>query len=65
MGFFLSALGLLMIFEGIPYFCLPAQVKAFARKIPEIPDATLRVIGFILMVFGLIVVYIGKSVSEN
>ena len=65
MGLFLSALGLLMIFEGIPYFCLPAKVKAFARKIPEIPDATLRVIGFILMVLGLIVVYIGKSVSEN
>ena len=65
MGLFLSALGLLMIFEGIPYFCLPAQVKAFARKIPEIPDAALRVIGFILMILGLIVVYIGKSVSEN
>ena len=65
MGLFLSALGLMMIFEGIPYFCAPAQVKAFAQKINEISNQALRVIGFALMLLGLIVVYFGRSIFEN
>jgi uncharacterized protein len=59
MSFFLSALGLMMVFEGIPYFCIPKKVKYFAEKLPEIPDSTLRVVGFFLMMMGLLVVYIG------
>ena len=59
MSFFLSALGLMMVFEGIPYFCFPKKVKLFAQKLPEIPDSTMRAIGFFLMMMGLLVVYIG------
>tara|TARA_B110000881_G_C18359108_1_gene405436 strand:- start:358 stop:558 length:201 start_codon:yes stop_codon:yes gene_type:complete len=65
MGLFLSALGLMMIFEGIPYFCAPSQVKAFARKINEISNQALRAIGFVLMLLGLTVVYFGRSIFEN
>ena len=61
MNFFLSALGLMMVFEGIPYFCFPQKVKSFAEKLPEISDGTLRVIGFFLMMIGLLVVYIGGA----
>jgi hypothetical protein len=53
----------MMIFEGIPYFCFPEQVKAFARKVPEIPEGTLRVIGFCLMIAGLLVVYLGGGLA--
>ena len=53
MSFFLSALGLMMVFEGIPYFCFPQKVKLFAQKLPEIPDSTLRVVGFFLMMIAL------------
>lgn len=63
MSLFLSALGLMMVFEGIPYFCFPEQVKSFARKIPEMPDSTLRVIGFCLMMLGLLVVYLGGGTN--
>ena len=61
MSFFLSALGLMMVFEGIPYFCFHQKVKSFAEKLPEISDGTLRVIGFFLMMIGLLVVYIGGA----
>ena len=64
MSFFLSALGLMMVFEGIPYFCFPEQVKSFARKVPEIPQSTLRVIGFFLMMTGLLVVYLGGGTND-
>ena len=63
MNFFLSALGLMMVFEGIPYFCFPEKVKSFARKVPEIPDGILRVIGFCLMLTGLLVVYFGGGTN--
>jgi uncharacterized protein YjeT (DUF2065 family) len=65
MSFFLAALGLMMVFEGIPYFCFPTQVKSFARRIPEVPDNTLRAIGFALMLMGLLIVYFGRSLVEN
>ena len=65
MGLFLSALGLMMIFEGIPYFCAPSQVKVFAQKIGKIPDQVLRVIGFALMLAGLTIAYLGRSFFEN
>ncbi|SVD17301.1 uncharacterized protein METZ01_LOCUS370155 [marine metagenome] len=65
MGLFLSALGLMMIFEGVPYFCSPSQVKVFAQKIGEVPDQILRFVGLALMLVGLTVVYLGRSFFEN
>ena len=65
MSLFLSALGLMMIFEGVPYFCAPSQVKIFAQKINQFSNQTLRIIGFALMMLGLTVVYFGRSIFEN
>ncbi len=64
MAFFVTALGMMMVFEGIPYFCFPNQVRALAQKIPELPDSTLRLIGFFIMILGLGVVLIGRTVIE-
>ena len=61
MAIFICAFGLMMIFEGIPYFCFPTQLKEYAAKLTELPNNTLRVIGFIIMIIGLGVAYIGKS----
>ncbi len=63
MAFFISALGLMMVLEGIPYFCFPSKFKAFARQMAEIEDSTLRMIGFFLMLFGLFVAYLGRAYS--
>jgi uncharacterized protein YjeT (DUF2065 family) len=65
MSLFLSAVGLMMVFEGIPYFCFPSQVKSFAEKIPQFNNLTMRAIGFCLMLLGLLVIYFGRSFSEN
>jgi uncharacterized protein YjeT (DUF2065 family) len=61
MAIFICAVGLMMIFEGIPYFCFPTQLKEYAAKLTELPNGTLRTIGFIIMIIGLGVAYIGKS----
>ena len=61
MNLVLIALGLMMVFEGIPLFCFPNQLKELARKLPELENATMRSIGLVLMLIGLAVVYMGTN----
>jgi len=60
MEYFLCVLGMVMIVEGLPYFAAPARMKMWIQKMVELPDASLRLIGFLLMVFGLGLVYIAR-----
>lgn len=62
MALFLTALGLAMILEGLPYFSIPGQMKALTEKIHETDDSLLRLFGLVLMLFGLLVIYIGKKI---
>ena len=62
MYFFLSVLGLVMIIEGLPYFCFPGHIKSIAEKIHEIDDSLLRFFGLALMLTGLLVIYISKKI---
>ncbi len=61
MKFLLTALGLLMILEGMPYFISPAQMKKFLVTVLGAEDGTLRVMGFIIIALGLIVLYAAKA----
>lgn len=61
MGYFLCVIGMVMIVEGIPYFAFPDKMKRVIEMMLEMPDATLRRLGMILMVVGLALVYMGKS----
>lgn len=65
MKLFISALGLLMIFEGLAYFCFPEKIKELAQKLPEVPNISLRTIGFGLMVIGLLVAYLGSVIYAD
>jgi len=65
MSLFLTAIGLMMIFEGIPYFCFPNQVKALAQKIPELDNGILRGLGIVIIILGLVVVYFGRLMYSN
>lgn len=61
MRYFLCVLGMVMILEGLPYFAFPDKMKPWLQKLLEIPDGSLRRMGFGLMVVGLILVYAGRS----
>ncbi len=60
MDFFLCVVGMVMIMEGVPYFAFPNTMKVFIEKVLEMSDSTLRRFGFMLMLFGLCLVYLGK-----
>ena len=61
MDFFLSVVGMVMIIEGLPYFAFPEKMKLWVLKVIEMPDRNLRRFGFILMLGGLGLVYLGRS----
>ncbi len=63
MSLFLSALGLMMVFEGVPYFCFPSKVKKFAEQVQLLKDGFLRAIGFVLIISGLLLSYFGRTLS--
>ncbi|MDY6989163.1 MAG: DUF2065 domain-containing protein [Thermodesulfobacteriota bacterium] len=61
MEYFLCVLGMVMIVEGLPYFAAPARMKVWIQRMVELPDPSLRLIGFLLMLFGLGLVYIARQ----
>jgi uncharacterized protein len=60
MKYFLCVLGMVFIIEGLPYFAFPERIKAYLMKLMEIPDSTLRIMGFLSIIIGLILVYFGR-----
>ena len=65
MNLLVIALGLMMVLEGIPYFCFPNQLKQLARKLPDIENSVLRMIGLGVMLLGLGLVYLGKYILNH
>ena len=61
MKFFLCVIGMVMVVEGLPYFAFSEKMKHVLEKMLEMPDSSLRKFGFILMIIGTFLVYLGKS----
>jgi uncharacterized protein YjeT (DUF2065 family) len=51
---------MVMIIEGLPYFVFPEKVKSWLLKLLEVPVNNLRKLGFVVMLIGFGLVYIGK-----
>ena len=60
MKFFLCVIGMVMVVEGFPYFAFPEKMKLVILKVIEMPDKTLQKFGFVLMLVGICLVYLGK-----
>ena len=60
MKYFITALGLALIIEGIPYFLFPAGIKQALATMLELPDHLLRFFGLTIMLIGLAVLYLIK-----
>jgi uncharacterized protein len=60
MEYFLCVLGMVMIIEGLPYFGFPEKMKLLMRMILEQEDTSLRIMGGMLMLLGLILVFLAR-----
>lgn len=63
LNLFLAALGLALVIEGLPYFLAPDTVKKMAERMQELPSGTLRFIGLLSMIGGLVVVALSRLLS--
>ncbi len=59
--FFLCVIGMVMVFEGLPYFGFPEKMKELMRFVQEQDDFTLRIVGGLLMFFGLTVIFLARK----
>lgn len=60
MDYFLCVIGMVLIVEGLPYFIIPENMKRFVHTFLEMPGSVLRRFGFLLMLTGLFLVYLGR-----
>jgi uncharacterized protein YjeT (DUF2065 family) len=56
-----SALGLVLVFEGLVYGGFPAAAKKLARDIQDVPDNILRACGVGVMVLGVGIVWLVRG----
>ncbi len=61
MKLFLMAMGLAFFIEGMTYFISPEGMKKFLAQMLEVPDEHLRLLGFLVMASGLLIVYLGRT----
>lgn len=58
MNDFVTALGLVLVIEGILYAVLPGGMKTIMRGALETSNQTLRITGLAIAAMGLIIVWI-------
>lgn len=59
MKYFICVIGMVLVIEGLPYMTYPEWTKACLRKLMEISNASLRVMGLLAVSIGLLLVYFG------
>jgi uncharacterized protein YjeT (DUF2065 family) len=57
MKLFLCLVGLVLIVEGLPYFAFPDKMKRWIAMVQDLPNAHLRIVGFLAMAMGLLLTY--------
>ncbi|MBI4808213.1 MAG: DUF2065 domain-containing protein [Nitrosomonadales bacterium] len=55
--YWLAALGLMLVLEGIMPFLFPASWRETMRKVSQLQDGQARFIGLTLMLSGLLLIY--------
>lgn len=55
--YFLTALGLMLVIEGLMPFLFPASWRAGLNKLAQFQDGQTRFIGLTLMLSGLLLIY--------
>lgn len=60
-AYILTVMGLICFLEGIPYLATPEHLKKWLQWVLTVSDSSLRLLGGVLMVMGLLLVYLGRK----
>jgi uncharacterized protein YjeT (DUF2065 family) len=61
MSDFLVALGLVLALEGLLFAAVPGAAKRAIASVLETPESTLRIVGLVSAVFGVLVVWMVRG----
>jgi uncharacterized protein len=61
LAFFLCALGLAFVLEGIPYFIWAEKMPKFLETMSRQPTSTLRRLGLTAIIIGVLIIYLGQG----
>ena len=56
-----TAIGLVLIIEGLVYAAAPARFKAMMARLEDIPDEALRMGGLIAVAAGVAIVWLARQ----
>ena len=59
-AYILTVLGLICFIEGLPYLATPEHVRKWLKWLLSVSNYSLRILGAVLMVVGLLLVYLGR-----
>ncbi|MGB7203884.1 MAG: DUF2065 domain-containing protein [Anderseniella sp.] len=57
-----TAIGLVLVIEGLVYAVSPGLWRRLAEQMKDIPDETLRTTGLIAIGVGVLVVWLAKNI---
>ena len=58
---FVAALGLVLVIEGLAFAAFPAATRRAMVKFMETPDGSLRTVGVVAAVLGVLVVWLVRG----
>jgi len=56
-----TAVGLVLIIEGLVYAAVPGRFKAVMARLEEVPDETLRMGGVVAVAIGVAIVWLARQ----
>ena len=56
-----TALGLVLVIEGLLYAANPAALKRMMAMAQELPESTMRTCGFVAFGLGFLIVWLSRS----
>ena len=56
----ITLIGLVLIFEGLPYVASPEAMQRWLKQLTEMRPENLRIMGIIAMVFGFLLCFIAR-----
>lgn len=58
---FLVAIGMVFVIEGLIFAAFPASAKKAVAAVMDTPDTSLRTVGIVSAVFGLVLVWLMRG----
>jgi uncharacterized protein YjeT (DUF2065 family) len=60
----LTALAMVLVFEGLTYALVPGQLKRTMARMTDVPEEKLRVGGLMAMALGVFLVWLVRSLFQ-